>query len=57
MYAETEGNPFFVTELVRQLANLPNGFDGESFLPISKTPLPTSLAEIITSVCVPLGGS
>ena len=55
MYAETEGNPLFVTELVRQLANLPDGFNGQSFLPISKTPLPTSLAEIITSRVYRLG--
>ena len=48
MYAETDGNPLFVTELVRQLANRPDGADGQPFLPTSGTP-PTSLADIITA--------
>lgn len=53
VYAETEGNPFFITEQVKGLFEAhalrggPHGWEGESFSSNTALPLPLSIRELI----------
>ena len=49
LYVETDGNPLFVTEVVRQLVNSPTTLDERPVVGGAAAILPTSLADIITS--------
>ena len=57
LYAETDGNPLFVTEVVRQLVNRPNMHDANSVVGEAAAILPASLADVIGSRVHRLGQS
>jgi DNA-binding SARP family transcriptional activator len=57
LYAETDGNPLFVTEVVRHLVNRPGVFDETSGIGDGAAVLPASLSDIIGSRVNRLGQS